>query len=184
MRKMVAWETVSLLNARSKAKVEDVSKPTRTGEGRGKARDKGANPISRPNRGAHRGSSKAKDKDNARHKLRVLLSARQMLNSRGKAVLLVRVVPPTRPVPVPVPMPVRKQELRQAGQAMRVVVPRVIALLVVVGALGVGEAHAGTRIFAAFETGFSLARRLCERCWMCSGQPHRPPAISHRSLPT
>ena len=103
MRKMVAWETVSLLNARSKAKVEDVSKPTRTGEGRGKPRDnlrdKDANPISRPNRGAHRGSSKAKDKANARHKLRVLLSARQMLNSRGKAVLRVRVVPPTRPVP-------------------------------------------------------------------------------------
>ena len=182
MRKMVAWETVSLLNARSKAKVEDVSKPTRTGEGRGKARDKGANPISRPNRGAHRGSSKAKDK--ARHKLRVLLSARQMLNSRGKAVLLVRVVPPTRPVPVPVPMPVRKQELRQAGQAMRAVVPRVTALRVVVGALEVGEAHAGTRIFAAFETGFSSARRLCERCWMSLGQPHKPPAISHRSLPT
>ena len=114
MRKMVAWETVSLLNARSKARVEDVSKPTRTGEGRGKPRDnlrdKGANPISRPNRGAHRGSNKAKAKDkaNARHKLRVLLSARQMLNSRGKAVLLVRVVPPTRPVPVPVPMPVGK----------------------------------------------------------------------------
>ena len=107
---------VSLLNAHSKAKVEDVSKPTRTGEGRGKPRDnlrdKGANPISRPNRGAHRGSSKAKAKDkanaNARRKLRVLLSARQMLNSRGKAVLLVRVVPPTRPVPVPVPMPVGK----------------------------------------------------------------------------
>ena len=57
MRKMVAWETVSLLNARSKAKVEDVSKPTRTGEGRGKARDKGANPISRPNRGARTGAA-------------------------------------------------------------------------------------------------------------------------------
>lgn len=102
MRKMVAWETVSSLNAGSKAKVEDVSKPTRTGEGRDNLRDKGANPISRPNRGTLGGSSKAKDKANARHKLRVLLSARQMLNSRGKAALLVRVVPPTRPVPAPV----------------------------------------------------------------------------------
>ena len=82
MRKMVAWETVSSQNAGSKAKVEDVSKPTRTGEGRDRARDKA----------------------NARHKLRVLLSARQMLNSRGKAALLVRVVLPTRPVPVPVPV--------------------------------------------------------------------------------